>query len=460
MIADRSGRSNRALASHAALGVAQLVAYAAIAVSVAGSARPDPLSVVSLALLAFCLYLAALALSSRVPQRGGLLVTALLGAASRVALLPNRPYLSDDYHRYLWDGLVQLAGLNPYRHAPADMPVPGIDEALRALVNHPTVPTIYPPLAQIGFAVAVLLGGLAGLKALWLACDLGIAVVLYRIAPAGRRLQAVATYWWSPLVIIEVAWNAHLDLLGVLPLMAALAIARRPSSRDPGGAHRSSPGRAAALGAAIAAAALVKYFPAALLPAAARRTRAGPVLASFGLLIALFYLPYVGVGSGLLAGLGTYASSWRFNDGLFAILASLLPSAGAARVAVAALVLAVVLQSVRNRWSLERAAFWIIGAILVVSPTVHPWYLLWMVPLAALRPSRAWLYLSGSVLMAYYGLGEYWRTGHWPEPWWLKLAIWGPFFGALILDWWRGSWWRMAWAVARSSPSASRGEGG
>ena len=35
-----------------------------------------------------------------------------------VALAP--PYLSADVYRYVWDGRVETAGFNPYRHAPAD----------------------------------------------------------------------------------------------------------------------------------------------------------------------------------------------------------------------------------------------------------------------------------------------------------------------------------------------------
>ena len=37
----------------------------------------------------------------------------------RVVLLPLAPELSDDVYRYLWDGHVQLSGINPYLHAPA-----------------------------------------------------------------------------------------------------------------------------------------------------------------------------------------------------------------------------------------------------------------------------------------------------------------------------------------------------
>ncbi len=275
--------------------------------------------------------------------------------------------------------------------------------------------------------------------------------------PAERRLAAWTLYWWSPLVVVEVAWNAHLDLLGVLPLVAALWLARRhagpravPAGAPSAGARSSGAlARSAGVGLALAGAALVKYFPAALLPAATRRIghRCG---AAFLLATAALYLPYLGAGPRLFEGLFTYSASWRFNDGLFAILAWAVGSEPAAKAVAAAAVLAVVIQSVRNDWSLSRTAFWVTGALIVLSPTVHPWYLLWMVPLVALRPSRAWLYLSGSVFLAYYGLATYRDVGVWPEPWWLRLVIYGPFFALLVVDGWRGSWWQSAWQALNS----------
>ena len=210
----------------------------------------------------------------------------------------------------------------------------------------------------------------------------------------------------------------------MLPLVLALWLARR------------NPPRSVGLGLALAASTLVKYFAAALVPAAARAARPVRVLAAFVVTIVAFYLPYANAGRGLLGGLGVYAGAWRFNDGLFRVLSWLAISPLAAKLVAAAIVLFVVLQSVRNEWTLERSAFWVTGAVLMLSPTVHPWYLLWMVPLIAIRPNRAWLYLTGSVFLAYYGLGTYRSEGVWPEPWWLKLIIWGPFFALLIRDEW------------------------
>ena len=46
---------------------------------------------------------------------GGVLVAAIV---FRLTLLGSQPSLSDDVYRYVWDGRVQLSGINPYLHPP------------------------------------------------------------------------------------------------------------------------------------------------------------------------------------------------------------------------------------------------------------------------------------------------------------------------------------------------------
>jgi hypothetical protein len=80
-----------------------------------------------------------------------------------------------------------------------------------------------------------------------------------------------------------------------------------------------------------------------------------------------------------------------------------------------------------------RAAFWIFGAILLLSPTVHPWYLLWIAPLLAVFPHPGWLFLEASVALSYHaaylaGPGEPWL-----EISWVKFLEYGPFFMLLGL---------------------------
>ena len=431
------------LAGLVALGAVQVTIYGVLAIWEAYQTRPQ--IAMLLALLAFAFYLAALVTARRLSGRRAFAVAIAFGLAFRILLFPEAPFLSDDYFRYLWDGIVQLKGLNPYRFAPSDPALAGIDDALRARVNHPEVRTIYPPLAQLVFLVTakVSAGSYFALKAVWLACDIGIAVLLYRLVAEERRLQAWMLYWWSPLVVIEVYWNAHLDLLGVAFVVVLLALAKQ------------SPIKSHAIGVAVAAASLIKYFAVAFLPAAARTGRSLRAAAAFSSVVALLSVPYASSGvANMFEGLLTYAQHWRFNAGLYRVLEWALFSSTLAKAMAAAVVLLVVANSVRNRWSIERTLFWVTGTALVLSPTVHPWYLLWMVPLLAVRPNRGWIFLNGSVFLAYYGLGSFRASGVWPEPWWLQSMIYGPFFVLLLTDAWRGSWWQAARDAIRIAPAS------
>ena len=97
----------------------------------------------------------------------------LIAVVMRVALLPLAPELTDDFYRYLWDGHVQLAGTNPYLYAPGAPEVEGLRTAWHHLINNPTVPTIYPPLAQLVFLMIALGGSsITLMKLIWIACDL------------------------------------------------------------------------------------------------------------------------------------------------------------------------------------------------------------------------------------------------------------------------------------------------
>jgi hypothetical protein len=79
----------------------------------------------------------------------------LVGLAMRLIVLPSPPASSDIY-RYIWDGRVQAAGINPYRYLPADEALQGLrDEAIYPNINRASyAPTIYPPVAQLVFFAA------------------------------------------------------------------------------------------------------------------------------------------------------------------------------------------------------------------------------------------------------------------------------------------------------------------
>jgi len=383
-----------------------------------------------------------------------------IGVLARVALLPVPPELSGDLYRYLWDGHVLLSGQNPYAFAPGHEAVASLRTPWHGLINHPDVPTIYPPGAQFLFVLATVAGSVAGgpalaAKLLWIALDLACGFLLQRVAVwRGRRPESVLLwYLWSPLLIVETAWNAHLDAAGVFLLGALLWVAGMPGRPSQPGLDTQGPrhspersrGRAVALGALLGGAAMVKVAPAALLPALACRLGLRNGLwgaAAFALICAALWLPFAGAGGllpgadagALTAGFRIYAQHWSANSGAFALIEAMTDNGVAARGIAAALVAGVAAFVAWHRFSLGRAWLWVFGAGLLLSPTMHPWYALWVLPVAALRGSRPFLLLTGLVFLGYWGLGSYQAGGEWLEPAWVPIAIWLPVWALLLAE--------------------------
>lgn len=393
-----------------------------------GSGTPFPL--LGLWVAAFAAYCAvavrADALSRRAIWTGGLVL--------RAGLLPAAPALSEDIYRYLWDGWVQVNGVNPFVHPPSAPELAPLRLDFWSLINHADVPTIYPPGAQIVFVVLAAIGpAWLVFKLAWLAADLLAARLLAALAgEGGEGRRILLLYLWSPLLLVEVAWSGHLEPLGIAVVLGAVALVGR-------GESEASPGRGALVGsgALIGLGVSLKLAPLAVVPALWRRYGA----AAAGLAVAvpaILYLPYLEAGVGLVEGLGTYADVWAFNAGLFRALAALPGPPEVPRPLAAVLVVGVATFVAWRRFGLERALYWTIGAGLLLSPTVHPWYLLWILPFACLRGGRGWILYTGTVFLAYAGRDAYLSTGIWSEPVWLLALIHVPPLALLAWDAARG----------------------
>ena len=354
------------------------------------------------------------------------------GLAMRAVVLPLTPYYSDDIYRYLWDGWVQVNGLNPFLHAPADPAVAHLATPWSHLINHPDVATIYPPAAQLVFAALASIGpSILLFKSAWLLADLATGWLVWRLARRGdgRGRTALLLYLWSPLVVLEVAWSGHMEPLGILPMMAAVLLADAAASRDGGGAGASGRWSGLALGAGVA----VKFAPVLALPALARRR--GLAVAAIALAVPLLlYLVYAPAGTRLFAGLETYGEQWEFNPGLFRLLSRAADGPWAPRIAAGGIVAGIAGVAAWRRWTLERALLWTIGSALVLSPTLHPWYSLWILPLAVVRGGAAWIVLTGLLFLSYWGRDAYHATGVWTQPGWLGWLVWAPFLLVLLAE--------------------------
>jgi alpha-1,6-mannosyltransferase len=386
----------------------------------------------------------------------------------RLPLLPLPLTLSDDALRYVWDGKVAAAGFNPYVLPPDAGTLTFLrDDAWRQLA-HRQVPTVYPPLSIAAFSIAARLPfPILAWKGLTTAADLLACALLLALArrlgvPEGRA----AWYAWNPLVALESSGMGHLDSLGVAAVLATLLMLTPRSAvhstlpAPPGpGQPRVRP-RVWEAACCAAAAVLVKLVPAAALPMWARQSgRPLRLLAATAVLVGAAFAPVLASTAGPPPGLTRFAVSWDFNGPLFEPLWRLLDAAGAAPALarlldrckewtgwwtlpnplypylypqmLAKLLLALGMAAAVRRSLGERdpvaGTGRLFGTLLLLSPTVYPWYLLWVLPAAALYRWSAWLALSGLLLLAY--LPQHAGAPLWP---WTYLAIWLPF-GLLLL---------------------------
>jgi hypothetical protein len=349
----------------------------------------------------FALYALALAVIFRKRSRP-ISVALIVGFAVlfRVALLSSPPVLSSDVYRYIWDGRVQTAGINPYLYPPsAQELVPIRDEEIFFHINRRDVPTIYPPGAQMLFAFSAVIfpNSVTGLKALMLLFDIGtLLLILHLLKKTGTRSDRVLLYAWSPLVIFELAGSGHLEVL-MLPFVLLAFLAQMDE-------------KPVLAGTALGVATLIKLYPAALLPALyTRRDRRFPL--AFGATIALGYLPYLYGARGRVVGfLPAYFGPWEdFNVGLRYFVTSALapfttdPRSIAMLLLTALLgVMAVYILRQRDAHAFLWHGYLMVSAYLLLLPTsFHPWYLIWILPFLCFYPSWGWLYLSGAIALSY-----------------------------------------------------------
>ncbi|MBD3314143.1 MAG: DUF2029 domain-containing protein [Chitinivibrionales bacterium] len=279
------------------------------------------------------------------------------------------PVLSDDIYRYVWEGVVQNRGYNPYDTPPNH---PAFDrETLNKRVAFPDIPAIYPPLSQLLFrAVSAISVSLPAMKAAFLACLAGLLVVMARNRSVFGD-SAVPIVAFVPLMLIETAWSGHLDIVGVLFLAAALVYMYADKGIQSG--------------ILLALSVSVKIIPIIFVPLFIfhfSKKRRLPFLAGL-LLIPLLYLPFADAGSWLFFAFKNYSQHWAFNGSFYraALLAGASPMD--ARVILGVLFALWALYLFVYRRNSEDRFFLLYFGLAAVSPVVWPWYLLWLVPLGA-----------------------------------------------------------------------------
>ncbi|MBI2842182.1 MAG: DUF2029 domain-containing protein [Armatimonadetes bacterium] len=394
---------------------------------------------------AFVLYLAAAAIALRSTDRQTLAAVIVFALIFRLALLPVRPTISTDIYRYIWDGRVSTAGINPYKYCPNSPRLAHLRNANWNRVSYRGTNTPYPPTSQIIFFANYKLFGesVLALKAFFVLCDL-LLILLILLVLRALRLPggSVILYAWSPLIVTEFAGAGHQDIVGVMLLFASLcAVFRR---------------RGVLSGLLIGASCLIKPYPIPAIPVVVR-VGGGRAMIAAAAIALLLYTPFLSANQNLFLGSLAYLGNWYRNGSIFPLLDSGLSLITAQHQMAAKLLSLVCLVGISLRLAARKepervfqSVFTVLAAVFLLSPTVYPWYLTWTAPflcflvpvaygssssasfdrlrMAELRAvdfsaigigSRSWLLLTGTVGLSYllplYG---------WPA--WLQVVEYGP----------------------------------
>jgi hypothetical protein len=352
------------------------------------------------------------------PPRNLVLAAAFL---FRLAVLPGAPPLSDDLHRYRWEGLVQAHGHNPYLVRPSDANlVPLSDPKVPA----PDFKAGYGPLTEIlqllTYRAAAAVSSAAA-QQVWffkLPAVLADTATLFLLPQ-----NALLWYAWSPLVIVEFWGNGHNDALTVLLLTLAFTMTSAARWNF----------AFLALGAAVA----VKFWPLILAPLFLRHSpsrRLALLTLPVPLVCALPYLTSnlaeIADSSRFMTG---FLGGWRNNDSIYGLLLWLAGDIYLAKYAAFALLALAVGIIARRQWPLEHAALAAVAALLVLSANVHPWYLTWLFPMLAFVPWPPLLLWASMMPLAYTVLFEWRSIGVWNGSAPVRFFIYVPVFLALVI---------------------------
>jgi hypothetical protein len=355
----------------------------------------------------FAAYLGVLRIAPRLGGRAvwGTIAVLLIAFALAPVLLSHDVYSYVDYAR-----LGVRHGLDPYVHEPDSAPgdaafaqVTWIDakSAYGPLFTLATYPLAWLP---VGAAVAVL-------KAAAALSVFGIAAIASRIAAwrGADPLRAAAFVALNPLVLVHVVGGAHND--GLTMLLAMLAVAALLSARELGA------------GAALLAAVATKLSAAFLAPFALLGARAAAptgrrsyidrnrpvsrvVAGVLGAAVVIGAAAYLAFGWDWLHGFGLAGENQSRTSHLaIPITAARLTGIGSGATRLAAALLYAALLAWLLRWTWRggdwvRASGWAAFGLLLATAWLLPWYLIWLLPLAAISRDRP-LQLLTLVLTAY-----------------------------------------------------------
>ncbi len=428
----------------AAVGVILLILYR---IGLHSQGVSDVVWFIKLALVQSALYLVAAWLIVRARSaRSTLIIVLVLAGIFRLSIVFAPPYLSDDIYRYVWDGRVQAAGINPYRYIPADEHLQSLrDEQIYPKINRRDYAhTMYAPAAEGAYFLTTRISeSVTWMKLTIVGFEMiTVWLLMELLASFGMPRQRILIYAWHPLAVWEFAGSGHIDPLAFAFIALAL-LARRRNWET-------------ATGISLGLATLAKLFPIVLFPALYKRW-GWKMPAALVATILAGYLPYIGVGPlGVIGFIPGYAQERGIVSGeqffilglvdrLFGVKLPNLIFVSFAGAVLLSLALWSAFKLKQGDRSYLKASL-MLGTVFMVLFAPHfPWYFAWLILFLCFVPSVPVFYLTLSSFLLY--LTWLYPTG--AQVFRIKAFIFVPFFLLVALTiWWGRGKFRMRRLVA------------
>jgi len=367
--------------------------------------------------IAFVLYLFVIIRVSKLSAGKRNILIVLAGAfVFRLILLPSVPVHENDIYRYVWDGKVITAGINPYKYPPIQASIKPVStdqqndfEKLKSLrdedpkfyryISYKDVPTIYPPLTQAAFAVSTLLapGSIWFMKFLFVLFDMAVIILIYEVLKLLKQKPLyVIVYAWNPLILKEFANSGHYDALAICCVMAAVYLFIKEKYVF----------SSICLGLGV----LSKFYPLIFIPFFLLKKKYKAFFACL-VVIATGYLPFFVWSQTdlfkVFTGLSTYTQNWSINGFIFELIYSLLSILGGnpyilSKIICGGIFAVIWIFIFYKKQEVIEKTFWAVTALFLLSPVGDPWYFCWVIPFLCIYRKYSLIALSYLLILSYF----------------------------------------------------------
>lgn len=340
-----------------------------------------------------------------------------VGVIARLFFILHLPSLSDDFYRFLWDGLVCLEGYNPYQYTPSQfMDLIGNNPKyldILTSLNSPDYYSVYPPLSQAIFTITAWLSGPYPfifqliLGTIFLLADVLLLICLRFLLQILQLTPSwLPLYFLNPFVVIEFCGNLHFDLFLGLGIVLGLVFLFK---------NRYFLSTAVIIGATGIKPQFILIAPFLLLlgPTKKKTVHMGLI---YVIGFSLIYLPLI-LSSGQLGfddSLDLYFRKFEFNGSLYLLFRWIgfkitgFNAIGLVGPLMAAVASVLIFFLVYRAWNTPHAkdnhrtilklAAWTFTIYLLFATTVHPWYLLPLLLIGIIIEAK-WIVLWSFTIM-------------------------------------------------------------